>query len=96
MRDRSGDRLGQDLVRERQWSATEFDDSVWRPWQYCPMDGTGQRMVAIGFEAHIKETEIDSRLIGIRLICEPLSQALDPREGPVQYFNADTGKWVDG
>ena len=100
MRDRSGSVLGQDLTREIQWplgpTSENSSEFSWRPWQYCPKDSTGQRMIAIGFEAHIEEDTNVSHLIGIRLICEPLSQALDPREGPVQYFNADTGKWVDG
>lgn len=96
MRDRIGGSLGQNLTREKQWNGTVYDDSEWRPWQYCPKDGTGQRMVAVGFEAHLEEGKTNTYLEGIRLICEPLAQALDPREGPVQYYNSKTGKWEDG
>ncbi len=94
--DITGDQLGQNRERELQWQTNSSDSHDWSPWQFCPKDDTGQYMVAVGFEAHVEELNWGSYLNGIRLICEPLSQALDPRDGPIQYFNSNTGKWQDG
>ncbi len=94
-RDTMGAKLGQDLRRVNQWN-TSWRSIEWRPWSYCPEEKSGQRMIAVGFEAHIKESTNNSHLYGIRLICEPLSQALDPREGPVMYFDVNKNKWVEG
>ena len=61
---------------ERQWH--DGESCTMRPWKYCPKDVTGQRMVAIGMEAHVKDSDegFASELVGIRLICRPLTDIL--------------------
>lgn len=96
LRNIEGSVLGQNLMRKKQFSFGEgTNNSVWRPWSYCPKESSGQRMVAVGFETHIQEQTHHAMITGIRLICEPLSQALDAREGPVMYFDINKNKWVE-
>jgi len=63
-----------DLVRKTQWDF--IGQCEWRPWSYCPKDSSGQRMVAVGYEAHMKNSgngEHADKLQGLRLICRPLA-----------------------
>ena len=72
IRDRALD--DNNLIKQRQWAWGSRCE--WRPWQYCPKDSKGQRMVAVGYEAHIKHDETgdwDDTMHGIRLVCRPLS-----------------------
>jgi len=58
---------------ERQWH--DGESCTMRSWKYCPEDVTGQRMVAIGVEAHVEDSDegLASELVGIRLICRPIA-----------------------